>query len=165
MKFLIKNNLKSLFIHIAISLTSLIVFFYFNMGQPKWASEEAARNHHNNMMAVAFIIIAVAVVLYYSLAGKRLINQGDTYKNLFSVSLVGILGVVLWIVAFNGDRIGPSNILLNSQLWERYYMYNGYSFFLIDESGINSAYLFLLFSFIPTISMWAGIQKKESRIH
>jgi hypothetical protein len=164
-KFLVKNNLKSLLIHIAISIPSLIIFFYFNMAQPKWASAEAANNHHNNMMFVAFIIIVIAVVLYYSLAGKRLINQGSTYKNLFSVSLVGILGVVLWIVAFNGDRIGPSNVLLNSQLWERYNMYNGYSFFLIHESEINNAYLFLFFSFIPTIAMWAGIQKKESRIH
>ena len=137
---MVKNNLKSLFIHIAISITSLIAFFYFNMAQPKWASEEAARNHHNNMMVVAFIIIVIAVVLYYSLAGKRLINQGSTRKNLFSISLVGILGVELWIVAFKGDRIGSSNILLNSQLWERYNMYNRYSFFLIDESIINTGY-------------------------
>jgi cytochrome bd-type quinol oxidase subunit 2 len=148
---LVKNNLKSLFIHIAISIPSLIAFFYFNMAQPKWASEEAARNHHNNMMVVAFIIIVIAVLLYYSLAGKRLINQESTYKNLFSVSLVGILGVILWIVAFNADKIGPSNILLNSQFWESYNMY-------------SNAYLFLFFSFVPTIAMWVGIQKKESRI-
>jgi hypothetical protein len=135
------------------------------MGQPKWASAEAENNHHISMMVIAIIMIVVAVILYYSLAGKHLSNQGSTYKNLFSVSLVGIFGVVLWIVALNGDRIGPSNILLNSQLWECYNMYNGYSFFLIYESEINNVYLFLFFSFIPTISMWVGIQKKESRIH
>lgn len=158
---MIKNNLKSLLIHIAISIPSLIVMFYFNMRQIKWDSPEGARNHHNSMMFIAVIMIAVAVFLYYSLAGKHLTNQGSKYKNLLSVSLTGIVGVVLWIVAFNADRIGPSNILLNSHLWERYNMYNGFSFFLIHESEINNAYVFLVSSFIPTIAMWVGIQRKR----
>jgi hypothetical protein len=160
---LIKNNLKSLLIHIAISIPSLIVMFFFiiGQGQPKWASEEAARNHHNSMMFIAVIMIAVAVFLYYSLAGKHLTNQGSKYRNLLSVCLVGILGVGLWVVAFNADRMGPSNILSNSNLWERHNMYNGYSFFLILESEINNAYVFLISSFIPTIAMWVGIQRKR----
>ena len=158
---MIKNNLKSLLIHIAISIPSLIVMFFFVMGQPKWASEEAANKHHISMMFIAVIMIAVAVFLYYSLAGKHLTNQGSKYRNLLSVSLTGIVGVVLWIVAFNADKIGPSNILLNSHLWERYNMYNGYSFFLIHESEINNAYVFLISSFIPTIVMWVGIQRKR----
>lgn len=131
------------------------------MGQPKWASEEAANKHHYSMMFISVIIIVVAVYLYYSLAGKRLTNQGSKCKNLLSVSLTGIVGIVLWAVAFNGDRIGPSNILLNSHLWERYNMYNGYSFFLIYESEINNAYVFLVSSFIPTIAMWFGVQKQN----
>ena len=160
---MIKNNLKALLIHIAIGIPSLIIFFFFviGQGQPKWASVEAARNHHNSMMFISVIVIAVAVFLYYSLAGKHLTNQGSKYKNLLSVSLVGIVGVVLWIVAFNADKIGPSNILSNSQLWERYNMYNGYSFFLIYESEVNNTYVFLISSFIPTIAMWAGIQRKR----
>ncbi|MBZ9689705.1 hypothetical protein G9F72_025845 [Clostridium estertheticum] len=99
------------------------------MRQAKWATEEAARNHHYNMMFVAIAIIAVAVILYYLLGSVRLIDQGNIYKNLFSVSSVAILGVLLWANAFNIDRIGPSNRLLNSQLWQYYTMYNGYSFF------------------------------------
>ena len=158
---MIKNNLKSLLIHISISIISIIVFFLFNMAQPKWATEEAARNHHNSMMVVSIIVIAVAVILYYSFAGIRLTNQGNIYKNLFSVSFTAILGVFLWGVAFHTDRIGPSNILLNSQLWEQYTTYNGYSLFFISESGINNVYVFLLFSFIPTIAMWTGLGRKR----
>lgn len=161
-KFLIKNNLKSLFLHITISIISIIVYICFNLGQVKWASEEAARNHHNKMMVVAVIIIAVAVILYFYFAKRLLINQGNIYKNLFSVSLTTILGVFLWVAAFNADRIGPSNILLNSQLWQNYAMYNGYSVFLVHESGINNVFVFLLFSFIPTIIMWTGIGRKRS---
>ena len=159
---MVKNNLKSLLVHITISIFSMILYFLFNMAQAKWASEEAARNHHYNMMFVAVTIIAVAVILYYLLGSARLINQGNIYKNLFSVSLIAILGIILWANAFNTDRIGPSNHLLNSQLWEYYTMYNGYSFFLINESEINNSYVFLLFSFIPTIAMWIGITRKRS---
>ena len=131
------------------------------MGQPSWASPEAANNHHNNMMILAVIIIAVAIILYYSCAKKYLINQGSIYKNLFSSSLTIILGVFLWVVAFNTDRIGPSNILLNSQLWQNYVMFNGYSLFLVYESGINNVDLFLLFSFMPPIAMVSGVSRKK----
>jgi heme/copper-type cytochrome/quinol oxidase subunit 2 len=147
-------------LHITISIISIIVYFFFNSGQPKWASEEAARNHHNNMMIVSVIIIAVAIFLYFSFARRSLINQGTIYNNLFSVSLTAILGVLLWAVAFSIVRIGPSNILLNSQLWQNYAMYNGYSLFFIYESGINNAYVFLIFSLIPTITMGIGVGKK-----
>lgn len=132
------------------------------MAQAKWASEKAARNHHYNMMFVAIAIIAVAVILYYFLGVTRLRDQGNIYKNLFSVSAVAILGIILWANAFNVDRIGPSNHLLNSQLWQYYTMYNGYSFFLISEAEINNSYVFLFFSFIPTIAMWIGINRKRS---
>lgn len=163
---MIKNNVRSLVIHITISIISIIVFFLFNMAQVKWASEEAARNHHNSMMILAVIIIAVAVVLYYSLGKKRLISQGNIYKNLFSVSITAILGVLLWAIAFNIDSIGPSNRLLNAEFWQHYCTFNGYCFFLIEESGNNNPYVFLIFSFIPTIAMWTGIQRKRSlKIH
>ena len=158
---MVKNNLKALLIHMRISVISIIVYFLFNMGQPSWASPEAANNHHNNMMILAVIIIAVAIILYYSCAKKYLINQGSIYKNLFSSSLTIILGVFLWVVAFNTDRIGPSNILLNSQLWQNYVMFNGYSLFLVYESGINNVYLFLLFSFMPPIAMVSGVSRKK----
>lgn len=158
---LVKNNLKSLLIHVSISIISVIVFFLFNMVQVKWASEEAANKHHYNMMFVAVIIIVVAVVLYYYLGGVRLINKGSLYKNLLSVSLTAILGVFIWAIAFNIDSTGPSNRLLNSQFWQHYTTYNGYSFFFLNESGINNPYVFFIFSFIPTIAMWAGIQRKK----
>jgi hypothetical protein len=158
---LIKNNLKSFLIHLIISIISYLVTIIFISGQPKWVSAEAANNHHYSMMVIAVIVIAIATISYFLSAKKHLINQGNIYKNLFSVSLTAIFGVFLWVVAFNTDRIGPSNILLNSQLWQHYGTYNGYSIFFISESGINSPFIFLLFSFIPTIAMWAGIQQKK----
>ncbi|MGH4140502.1 hypothetical protein [Clostridium sp.] len=159
---MVKNNLKSLLIHIIVSIISMFVFIIFNMAQAKWASEAAARNHHYNMMFVAVITIAVAVISYYLLARKHLINQGTVYNNLFSVSLTLILGVLLWANAFTMDRIGPSNHLLNSQLWQHYTMYNGYSFFILNETGNNNPYVFLIFNFMPFMAMLSGIRSHRS---
>ncbi len=159
---LIKNNLKSFLIHVTISIISVFVFIIFNSSQAKWAYEEAANKHHNNMIFAAITMMAVAAVTYYLLRRKHLISQGNLYKNLFSVSLTAILGTSLWVVAFSIDRIGPSNSLLNSQLWQFYSAYNGYSLFFLNESGNNNPYVFLAFSFMPTIAMWTGMLRKRS---
>lgn len=155
--FLIKNNLKAFLIHLTISISSVLVFMIFFTAQAKWVSDEAARNHHISMVLLSIIMIVIAVIFYHSLGRKYLISQGSKYKDLFSVSLIAILGVLLWANAFNIDRFSPSNVLLNSGLWQFYGMYNGYSLFFLDESGSNNPYIFLFFSFIPTIAMWTGI--------
>ena len=160
--FLIKNNLKSFLIHVSISSISVLVFMIFFTAQAKWVSEEAARNHHISMMFLSIAMIIVATFSYYSLGRKYLISEGSKYKDLFSVSLVTILGVLLWVNAFNIDRFDPSNVLANSGSWQFYSMNIGYSLFFIDESGSNNPYIFLLFSFIPTIAMWTGILKKST---
>ena len=160
--FLIKNNLKSFLIHVSISIISVLVFMIFFAAQPCWVSEEAAKNHHISMMFLSIAMIIVATFSYYLLGRKYLISQGSKYKDLFSVSLIAILGALLWANAFIVDGFGPSNVLMNSGLWEFYSMYNGYSLFFIDESGSNNPYIFLLFSFIPTIAMWTGILKKST---
>ena len=155
--FLIKNNLKAFLIHLTISISSVLVFMIFFTAQAKWVSDEAARNHHISMVLLSIIMIVIAVIFYHLLGRKYLISQGSKYKDLFSVSLIAILGVLLWANAFNIDRFSPSNVLLNSGLWQFYGMYNGYSLFFLDESGSNNPYIFLFFSFIPTIAMWTGI--------
>ena len=130
--------------------------------QASWVSEEAARSHHNRMMFLSISMIVIAAILYYLLGKKYLISQGSKYKDLFSVSLVTILGVLLWVNAFNVDRVGPSNVLLNSGLWQFYSIYNGYSLFFLDESGSNNPFVFLFFSFIPTAAIWIGILRKST---
>ena len=160
--FLIKNNLKSFLIHIILSIISVFIFISFNSVQAKWVSEEAARNHHNSMMVVAVTLIVISVILYYLLGGRFLINQGSIYKNLFSTSLTAIIGVFLWLIAFNVDLIGQSSSLLNSELWQFYSIYNGYSLFYLNESTNNNPYVFLFSSFIPTIAMCIGVLRKRS---
>lgn len=159
---MIKNSFKSFLIHTAISVISIFVFIIFNSTQVKWVSEEAAKQHHYSMMIVAFTVIVVACILYYLLARRFLTNQGSIYRNLLATSLTAILGIFLWAVALNINFQGPSNYLLNSELWQFYSMYNGYSLFFLNESGSNNPYMFLFFSFVPTIAMAIGVQRKRS---
>jgi cytochrome bd-type quinol oxidase subunit 2 len=159
--FLIKNNLKSLLIHITLSVLFIFTFTIFFAAQPKWDSEEAARNYHNIMLVISIIMLVIAPILYNYLGKRHLKKQENLYKNLFSVSLPAIVGVVLWVYAFNIDKIGPSNQLLNSEFWRLYSMFNGYSVPFIDVSESDNPYLFLVFSFIPTLCMWTGLQRKK----
>lgn len=157
----VKNNLKSLLIHVIISILSIIIFIVFGSSQAKWVSEEAARRHHNYMMIFALTLIAVALILYYLLGRKLLIKQGSIYKNLISTILTGIIGILIWVIAFSLDFTANGGYLLNSDVWQLYSSYNGYSSFFLYESSNNNHYVFLLFSFLPTITMSLGMLKKE----
>lgn len=155
----VKNNLKSLLIHAIISILSILVFIALSGRQAKWASEEAAIRHHNNMMTCAYILIAVALIIYFILGRRLLINLGSIYKNLISTILPAIIGIIIWIIAFSLDFTVNSGYLLNSELWQLYSAYNGYSLFFLDELNNNNHYVFLLFSFLPTITMSLGMLK------
>mgnify|MGYP006991969438 CR=1 FL=1 len=106
-----RNNIKSLLFHIVISILSILIYFPFNLGQPKWVSEEAAINHHNKMMIVAFLIFTSAVILYFLIGRLILVSEGSLRKNLSAVSLPAKLGIFIWIIAFVIDRFGPSDAL------------------------------------------------------
>jgi hypothetical protein len=139
----------------------MIIFYIFNASTPKWVSEEAANRHHYKMLFMAVVLVLLAIALYYAVGKKFLTNQGSIFKNLLSVSITAFIGIFLWVMAFNIDLTGPSNSLLNSELWQVYYMYNGYSLFLINEWGINNQYLFLLSSFIPSVTMAVSMRNNR----
>lgn len=160
---MIKNNLKSLFIHIIISFTFIIIFLVFFLSGGKWASEEAAIRHHNRMMFMAITMIGIALILYYLSSRKFLINQGNLIKNLLSTILVAIIGSIIWVIAYkvDFDNIRVSYSLFNSELWQIYCAFNGYSMFFLNEYNSKNHLLFLLFSFMPTIAMSLGILRKD----
>jgi hypothetical protein len=159
----IKNNVKSLLIHLLVSVLSFVVYFAFHRSVVKWASEEAYKNHQDTMLAVAFTVIAAAIFLYFQLSKKICKDQGSNFKNTISVSITTILGIFLWVTAFNIDLTGGTNILLNSELWQLYSLFNTYCLFLVDEAAIKSPYIMLIFSLIPALSMSLGIRKITKR--
>jgi hypothetical protein len=160
---MIKNNIKSLLIHLLVSSLSFVIYLVFHLSVVKWASEEAYQNHHNSMLAVAFTVIATAIFLYFHLSKKICKNQGNNFMNITSVSITAVIGIFLWVIAFNIDLTGGTDILLNSELWQFYSLFNTYSLFLVDEAAIKSPYIMLIFSFIPALAMNFGIGKKRRK--
>ncbi|MEG1795995.1 MAG: hypothetical protein RR262_05795, partial [Clostridium sp.] len=115
---MIKNNMKSLLIHIVISLLSFIIYMLFHASSVKWVSEEVARKHHVYMLEISAVVIIVSLFLYYYFGRKFLTNQASFFKNIISLSTVGLIGISLWLAAFCIDLTGGTQILLNSQLWQ-----------------------------------------------
>lgn len=155
---MIINNFKSLMIHIFVSLISILLFFITNVlpGTPKWVTEEAYNAHKNKMTIISIVIIIIAVILYYSISRKILKKQGSTLKNILSVSVVAILGVFFWILAyiFAGSE-GPGR----STLWQYYTLYNGYMVSLVENIEIKTMFILLLGTFVPSLVMSITITK------
>jgi hypothetical protein len=126
---MIKNNMKSIFIHIAISILSLVTYIPFHLSSVSWVSEKAAMQHHIYMLIIAITIIISALFLYYFFGGMFLKNQGSIFKNIMSVSITGLIGVFLWLIAFSIDLTGGAKMLLNSELWQLYSLYYSYCLF------------------------------------
>jgi hypothetical protein len=154
----IKNSIKTLLIHVVISILSLIAYIPFHVSAVTWVSEEAAQKHHIYMLIIAITIIISALFLYYYFSGVFLINQGNDYKNIMSVSITLLIGIVFWMTAFCIDLTGGTKILLNSELWQLYSLYYSYCFFFVDEAAISIPYIMLIFCVMPILVMWLGIK-------
>lgn len=132
----------------------------FHSSAVNWASGESARRHHNFMIIISLIVICVALLLYYY-SSRKFCGRGKILKEIASVSITAIIGIMLWIIAFAVEPSGVGGQLLNSKLWFNYVSFNNYSMFLLDETRINSPYVLLVFSLIPSITMYLGMNRKN----
>lgn len=155
---MIKNNIRSLLIHVMISILAFIAYIPFHISVVKWASEEAAKNHHIIMISVAITIIVVALFLYYYFSVLFLKEQGSSFKNIISISITGVIGLFIWFIAFIMNLTEGANILLNSQVWQIYSLYYSYCLFLVDEAAVSIPYIMLVFCIMPILAMWVGIK-------
>ena len=158
---MIKNNIKALLIHIVISILSFIISMLFHTHAVKWVSEEAANQHHFSMLGASFLIIIVLLFLYYHFSRKFLTNQSSIINNILSFSIIGLIGIVLWFIAFSIDLTGGTQILLNSELWQLYSLYYGYCVSLVYEITTTNPYIMLVFGILPIIVMYIGVKKSK----
>ncbi|MGG7142100.1 hypothetical protein ACQPVP_01350 [Clostridium nigeriense] len=158
---MIKNNIKALLIHIVISIFSFIFSMLFHNSSAKWVSEEAANQHHVAMLRVSVLIIIVSLFLYYHFSRKFLTNQLSIIKNILSFSIIGLIGMVLWLTAFYTDLTSGTQILLNSELWQWYSLYYGYCMSLVYEITATNPYIMLVFGSLPIIVMCLGAKKSS----
>ena len=158
---MIKNNIKALLIHIVISILSFIFFLILHNSSAKWASEEAARQHHVSMLQASILVIIVSLLLYYYLSRKFLINQLSIIKNILSLSIIGLIGIVLWVISFCIYLSEVTQILINSGLWQLYSLYYGYCMSLVYEITITNPYIMIVFGTLPIIFMYLGVKKSR----
>ncbi len=159
---MIQNNIKALLIHFVISILSFIIYILFHTSSAKWVSEEAARQHHVSMLIISVLVIIASLFLYYHFSMKFLTNKASFIKNILSLSIIELIGIFLWLTAFCIDLTGGTQILLNSELWQLYGLYYGYSLYLIDEIIATNPYIMLIFSILPMIVMYLGIKRSSA---
>jgi hypothetical protein len=160
---MVKNNIKSLLIHTVISLLSLIIYMAFHVSAVKWAPEEAASKYHVSMLIISTSIIIVTLFLYYYSSKKFLKNQIGTFKNIMSFSIISLIGIALWLIAFCINLTGGTKILLNSELWQLYSTYYGYCLYLVDEIAVGNPYIMIVFGILPTITMYLGLKNSNDK--
>lgn len=157
-----KNNIKALLIHLVISILSFIIYILFHTSSAMWVSEEAARQHHVSMLIISVLVIIVSLFLYYHFSRKFLTNKVSFLINILSLSIIGLIGVFLWLTAFYIDLTGGTQILLNSELWQLYSLYYGYCLYLVDEITATNPYIMLVFGVLPIIVMYFGVKKSNA---
>lgn len=156
---MLKNNLKSLAIHIIIIIIiSFICLVLFELqGDIIGYRLNVLGSNDKNFVKVkcilALIIFILSAVLYYVLA-KRYLEKLSLANNIMSVISVVILGAVLWLISYRSNNSGDSFLRLYYQI------YNAYSLPLFSVINIKNSYLAGIFSLIPGLLMWMGIQSK-----
>lgn len=158
---MIKNNIKALLIHIVISILSFIFSLIIHNSSAKWVSEEVARQHHVSMLRASILVIIISLVLYYHFSKKFLTNQLSIIKNILSFSIIGLIGIVLWLTSFCIDLTGGTQIILNSGLWQLYTLYYGYCMSLVYEITTTNPYIMIVFGILPIIIMYLGVKKSS----
>lgn len=156
---MIKNNIKALLIHIVISILSFISSLIIHTSSAKWVSEEASRQHHTSMILASILVTIVSLLLYYYLSRKFLTNQLSIIKNILSLSIIGLIALVLWLISFCIYLTEGIQILLNSGLWQLYSLYYGYCMSLFYEITITNPCVMILFGTLPIIVMYLGMKK------
>ena len=150
---MMRNNLKSLVIHIIISASA----FFYTAGPylDQNGSVFDTDNYPPSFPRTIYcIILASSLVLYY-LAGRIFLeSRSGLFENMLSISLVPAVGMLLWALL-----LAKQNASAPFQLpdWKPYLAYIGYTTPLIYRH-ISCRYILPVFSWIPAIILFFGIR-------
>ena len=152
---MLKNNIKSLIIHLFISFICLLIFDIQEelIGYRVNMLGYNEKSYYSLRLILCLIIFIFVIFLYYMLS-KLYLEKFSTKKNILSVLLVAIIGAILWLASY---KLHPQS---SSFLKLYYQFYNAYS---LPIFNINNSYLAGIFSIIPSFVMCIGIQSKRRR--
>jgi hypothetical protein len=149
------NNLKSLMIHAIISTSA---FFYtagpyLEQGQSPPVKDSLPQAHPWPVYA---IILTSSLLLYFLVGRMFLEDQFSPSRNLLSVSLVPIMGMVLWALLY--AKLKASPFLLFD--WKPYLIYIGYTTPLAYKL-FTGWHILPFFSWIPAAILFLSIRSSS----
>ena len=160
MSDLIKNNIKVFFINVIISLMGFGIFILVRSNTPRLTTSTTVKNYSLVLTSVALIILIGSMILYYFAARLFFTCMGNNIKNILSVSMLGIIGIVWWaiLVLFVANK----GEVLNYLQWFYYCIFNTYALPLITDMNINNVYILLIFPILPVLVMGTGLIEKNT---
>ena len=148
MKKVIQNNFISLGYHLLIGIISFTLFVRLFINKP-----------------YTDLLLIMVPMLFYIIAGITFKPAKLIINDLFSFTLVGIIGALLWTYAFlkSPYDLDRHNVLYGA--WWPYLFYLGGVTFIDSFMNRNNyiygnmiAYVSLIYSNIPTILFFIGIE-------
>ncbi|MCP8967663.1 hypothetical protein [Ectobacillus ponti] len=103
-----------------------------------------------------FLFFCLVGLLFYYWAGKRYLRKLSTkQENLLSVSLVSIIGILLWGSCYFFTDGGFA--------WVPYMLYNAALYPLITLFPADGEAFFVIVAFLPSLVFWLALQRQERR--
>jgi hypothetical protein len=146
MIFLIRNNIFAILTHILCFIVYFIIAFFLRD------------------FIIGGGILSIFMWCVYIFVGKKLIPQDSIVKNLLSVSVIGVLGLITWILGLGNRSIS----------WNFRQLL---AVFIVPSAGIiillpkfimkyitGNSLVSPISTLIPTILMWIGLQWKARGI-
>lgn len=151
---MIINNLKALFWYVFLRIITFFSNFFIGFNSSKPLSEQDVINRMNFQQTKTWITFLVVVILYYLFGRFALKEQGNRVKNIISVSLIFVVGLVLCVVLALG----------NHNFESVYFMYTS-AFSPIVPTYIKDGGLLmqLPYTIIPCLVMGLSIRNTKSK--
>lgn len=148
---MLKNNLIVVLLHLFIGIFVFLVY-----GTPSSYPKYGLYGE-----TLFFIVVLLTYFIFgYLLTGKVLIHQNNTFKSIISISSIFILGLLVWTYKF----FASGWWLLEFFIYNYYAvpLYPIFEYFHYDNLFILVD-LEVLFSFLPVLLIWAGMEFKYNK--
>ncbi|MDB5084631.1 MAG: hypothetical protein JWN30_1517 [Bacilli bacterium] len=111
---------------------------------------------------IDFLIFLLTMVTFVWVGRSRLLkNQGSALKNLLSVSLILVIGLVIDAIMYQNQEGNPLAFYWSYIVsFESILNYWGV---IIYNSQQNVALAYVIYSILPVLLIWIGIQWRSSR--
>lgn len=151
---MIVNNLKALFWYIFLRFITFFSNFIIGFDSSKPGSEREVINRINFQQTKTWITFLVVVILYCIIARFTLREQGNRVKNILSVSLIFVVGLILCIMmSLDYHNFEPLYFMYTSAFSPIFRIY-------IKEGGLIMQ---LPYTIIPCLLMGLSIRNTKSK--